>query len=324
MGSIYKFYVPDDQKNVICERGETNLIKINIKTTSHALVDPSTVSITITDPCGTALVTDVLMTRDATGEYSYYYDIAATAPYGEYEVTISTSSPTYINKYRDRYIILPWNAIQEVRRKAGITSKKSINDKDVALIILEAYEEILEQVYELRKLETFLCNPDDGKWIDGTNKIFQVKHSPIADYDGNGTVEGLATGTCEGDITLLWKDVDGNCHTGKVVVNDARCGKVTLTQSDDSALPSDLCWAKVTYHTEWSSFKLEILRKAVVYLAAYECLIRFTDLGGTTQADLNPNVVKYNVRRKTLSAKYISLLRLIKKPVVGSSMLPGK
>lgn len=325
MGSIYKFYVPKEQKNVICERGETNLIKINIKEeTSKTLVDPSTVSITITDPCGTALVTTVAMATSATGVYTYHYNIAADAPYGEYEVEIIASSPTYINKYKDRYIILPWNAIQEVRRKAGVSSKKAIDDKDIALIILEAYEEILNKVYELRKNETFLCNPDDGKWIDGTNKIFAVKHPPIADSNGDGQVSGKGELACGEDITLLWKDVDGDCHEGKVTVNESECGKVTLTKSDDSALPSDLCWAKVTYHSEWYAFDSSLLRKTVVYLAAYECLIRFTELGGTTQADLNPNVVKFNVRRKALEAKYKSILRLIRKPIVGGSMLPGK
>jgi hypothetical protein len=325
MGSIYKFYVPKEQKNVICERGETNLIKINIKDeTSKTLVDPSTVSISIYNPCLTKLVDEVLMTQDSTGVYSYYYDIPVDAAYGEYGIEIITSSPTYINRYRDRYIILPWNAIQEVRRKAGISSKKSINDKDIALIILEAYEEILNKVYELRKNETFLCNPDTGEWINGTNKVFAVKHSPIADSNGDGQVSGKGELTCGEDITLLWKDIDGDCHEGKVTVDESECGKVTLTQSDDSALPSDLCWAKVTYHSEWYAFDLALLKKTVVYLAAYECLIRFTELGGTTQADLNPNIIKFNVRRKALEAKYKSILRLIRKPVVGGSMLPGK
>jgi len=324
MGSIYKFYVPDEQNNVICERGETNLIKIKIKNTSNALVDPSTVSISISNPCSTKLVDEVLMAQDSTGIYSYYYNIAADAAYGEYEVEIVTSSPTYINRYRDRFILLPWNVTQEVRRKAGITSKKAIDDKDISLIILEAYEEILNKTYKLRKNETFLCNPDDGSWIDGTNKVFAVKNPPIADSNGDNEVTGKGELTCGEDITLLWKDADGDCHEGKVTVNNAECGKVTLTQSDDSALPADLCWAKVTYHSEWHAFDLSLLKKAVVYLAAYECLIRFTSLTGTTQADLNPNVVKFNVRRKSLEAKYKSILRLIRKPVVGSGMLPGK
>ena len=325
MGSIYKFYVPDEQKNVICERDETNKIKINIKDEDNAYIDPSSVSITITDPCGTVLVNEQAMNTDDTGVYYFYYDIAGDAPYGEYEIEILAIDATaHTNRYRDRYIILPWNVIQEVRRKAGITSKKSIDDKDISLVILEAYEEILSKVYKLRKNETFLCNPDTGDWINGTNKVFAVKNPPIADFNGDNEVTGKGELGCGEDITLLWKDADGDCHEGKVTVNNAECGNVTLTQDDDSALPSDLCWAKVTYHSEWHAFDLSLLKKTVVYLAAYECLIRFTSLTGTTQADLNPNVVKFNVRRKALQAKYKSILRLIRKPIVGGGMLPGK
>jgi len=325
MGSIYKFYVPDEQKNVICERAETNFIKINIKNESHVLVDPTSVSITIRSPCGTDLITAQAMSTSATGVYEYYYEIAADALYGEYEVEIIATSPSvYTNIYRDRYILLPWNATQEVRRKAGILSKKSVDDKDIALIILEAYEEILEEVYVLHENETFLCNPDDGKWVDGTNKVFAVKNPPIADYNGDGSVTGADGTSCISDITLLWKDADGDCHDGKVTVNESKCGNVTLTQDDDSALPADLQWATVTYRTEWRTFNEKILRKAVVYLAAYECLIKFTSLQGTTQADLNPNVIKFNVRRKSLQAKYKKLRRKIRRPIVGGGMLPGE
>ena len=325
MGSIYKFYVPDEQSNVICERDETNLIKIKIKNeTSTSLVDPNSVVITITDPCGTVLIDEQAMLSDDTGIYYFYYDIAGDAPFGEYEVEITAiDADAYVNRYRDRYIILPWNAIQEVRRKAGILSKKAIDDKDISLIILEAYEEVLKEIYVLHKNETFLCNPDDGSWIDGTNKVFQLKNYPVADSNGDGEVTGAGELGCGEDVTLLWKDADGDCHEGKVTVNNAECGNVTLTQDDDSALPADYKEATVTYYTQWRTFDQKILKKATVYLAAYECLIRFTDLQGTTQADLNPNVIKFNVRRKSLEAKYKKLRRLIRRPIVGGGMKPG-
>jgi len=325
MGSIYKFYVPDEQENVICERDETNLIKIKIKDDNHTLVDPSTVSITISDPCGTALISEQAMSNTGVGLYEYYYNIAADAVFGEYEVEIIATSPSlYVNRYKDRYILLPWNAIQEVRRKAGIISKKSINDKDIALIILEAYEEVLKEIYILHNKETFLCNPDDGTWIDGTNKIFQSKYFPIADSNGDGCVTGAGELSCGEDVTLLWKDADGDCHEGKVTVNDATCGKITLTQDDDSALPADYKSATITYYEQWKTFDASLLKKATIYLAAYECLIRFTNLQGTTQADLNPNVIKFNVRRKALQEKYKKLRHAIRRPIVGGGMLPGE
>ncbi len=309
----------------VYQREENYMHWITIRDRSNALYDPTSVSITITNPCGVLKVSAQAMTKNAPGDGVYYYSylIPVDAVYGEWDIKV-IATDTDKSIFKDKMYLLPWDAVDQVRELSGITSKKSISDDVIARIILESYTEILNKVYELRKNETFLCNPDTGAWIDGVNKIFQLKNPPIADYDGNGTVEGLLTGTCTGDISLIWKDVNSTCSVGKVTVNNAECGNVTLTQSDDSALPANLIWAKVTYHTEWYTFKEELLRKAVAYLAAYECLIRFTELKGTTQADLNPNVVKFNVRRKTLDAKYKKILRLIKKPIVGSSMLPGK
>jgi hypothetical protein len=308
----------------VYQREETYYHWITFRDRTKALHDPSSVSITITNPCGTVKVDAQGMTNDAPGVYYYPYDIPVDGVYGEWDVKVIAIDGTDTTIFPDKMYLLPWDAVDQVRELSGITSKKSVSDDTIARIIWEAYGETLDKVYELRKNETFLCNPNDGSWIDGTNKIFAVKNPPIADYNGDGAITGADGTTCDSDITLLWKDVNGDCHKGKVTVNESECGKITLTQDDDSALPANLIWAKVTYHTEWYTFKLELLRKAVAYLAAYECLIRFTELDKTTQADLNPNVIKFNVRRKTLDAKYKKILRLIKKPIVGSSMLPGK
>ena len=308
----------------VYQRGESYYHWITFRDRDNVLYTPTTILITITDPCGVVKVNGSAMVNDSIGVYYYAYDIPVDGVYGKWDVKVVATDGGDDSVFKDKIYLLPWDAVEQVRELSGITSKKSIDDDTIARIIWESYGEALEKVHKLRKNETFLCNPDTGDWIDGTNKVFKVKNSPIADYNGDGDVSGADGTNCTSDITLLWKDVDGNCHEGKVTVNEPECGKVTLTQSDDSALPSDLCWAKVTYHTEWYSFSTTLFRKAVSYLAAYECLIRFTELKGTTQADLNPNVVKFNVRRKTLQAKYTSIMRLIKKPVVSGGMLPGK
>jgi hypothetical protein len=308
----------------VYQRSEAFYHWITFRDRDNALHNPTTVVITITDPCGVVKVSGLAMTNDSTGVYYYVYDIPVDGVYGKWDVKVVATDGGDDSTFKDKMFLLPWDAVDQVRELSGITSKKSVDDDIIARIIWESYGEALSKVHKLRKNQTFLCNPDTGAWIDGTNKVFAVKSPPIADYNGDGVVTGADGTACDSDIILLWKDVDGNCHEGKVTVNESECGKITLTKSDDSALPSDLCWAKVTYHTEWHSFDVTLFRKAVSYLAAYECLIRFTELKGTTQADLNPNVVKFNVRRKTLVAKYKSILRLIKKPVVGSGMLPGK
>ena len=167
------------------------------------------------------------------------------------------------------------------------------------------------------------CNPDDGTWIDGVNKIFKLKSPPVADSNGDGQITGAGELACGEDVTLLWCDSDGDCHEGKVTVNESECGNVTLTQSDDNALPSGLKSATVTYHSEWYPFNTRLFRKAVSYLAAYEAAIRFTEIDKTTQADLSSSAIKFNAQRKELYRKYRDVLRLIKKPVVAGGMLPG-
>lgn len=308
----------------IYQREENYMHWITIRARDNILYDPDTVKITVTDPCGVVKVDALAMTNSSVGVYNYSYLIPVDGIYGEWDIKVVATDGTDDSIFKDKFYLLPWDAVDQVRELSGITSKKSISDDVIARIIWESYTEILDIAYELRKNESFKCNPDDGAWIDGVNKVFEIRNPPIADYNGDGAVTGEGELPCGGDITLIWKDADGTCYEGKVVVNNAECGNVTLTQDDDSALPTDACSARVTYHTEWRTFQVPLLRKATSYLAAYECLIRFTELKGTTQADLNPNVVKFNVRRKTLQAKYKKVLRMIKKPIVGGGMLPGK
>ena len=307
----------------VYQRSETYYHWITFRDRDNVAYDPSTVSITITNPCGVEKVTTAAMTQDATGVYYYPYNIPVDAVYGEWDIKVIASDVGESSIFKDKFYILPWDAVEQVRELSGITSKKSVSDDAIARIIWESYKEILDLVHKMRKNETFLCNPDTGDWINGTNKVFAVKNPPIADFNGDGTVTGDDGTNCDSDITLLWKDVDGDCHSGKVTVNESECGKVTLTQSDNSALPSDLKSARVTYWSEWYAFNVRLFRKAVSFLAAYECAIRFTELDKTTQADLSPSVIKFNAQRKSLQTKYKNVLRLIKKPIVGKAMLPG-
>lgn len=307
----------------IYQRSETYKPWVTFKDRVNALTNPSRVSITITDPCSVVSINSAPMVNDSTGVYNYPYPIPAAGTFGEWDVKVVATDGGEVSIFKYKFYILPWDAVDQVRELSGITSKKSVNDTAIARIIWEAYKEILELVYKLRDNETFLCNPDTGDWIDGTNKVFAVKNPPIADYNGDGSVTGADGTACDSDITLLWKDVDGDCHEGKVTVNEAECGKITLTQSDDSALPNDLKSARITYHSEWYPFKERLFRKAVSYLAAYECIIRFTEIDKTTQADLSPSLIKMQMNKKGMYKKYEDVLRLIKRPVVGGAMLPG-
>lgn len=324
MGNFYNITTKYD--NAIYERGEANYYVVKIKDIDASThIDPSTVSLTIYDPCLAKKVSDIAMIKDTTGVYYYSYAIPADATYGMYEIEVTASSPTYTTKYKDKFFILPWNVIYDVKKYSGISSNKSISDHDIAAIIWEAYQEALDSVYESWHDDKPLCNPDDGSWFDGTNTTFATRHGSIADINGDGVVTGWGEISCGTDIDGWWKDVNGDCHRVNVTVNDAKCGKITITQTDGTAIPNSMQWVHLDYHTEWETYSEDLFKIAVSYLSAYKCIVRFRELTRSTMADLHSNKVTIlHSKSKTLWDEYRKILRKIMKPMIGGTMLPGE
>ncbi len=74
------------------DKGETVIITATIKDfDTSVLADPTTTVITITNPSGTALVTDQSMTQESAGVYTYDYTIPTTAVTGRFETKVSAS-----------------------------------------------------------------------------------------------------------------------------------------------------------------------------------------------------------------------------------------
>jgi uncharacterized protein YfaS (alpha-2-macroglobulin family) len=72
---------------MIFQRNETVICSITVKTAAGVLTDPITsVTITITNPAGTAIVTSANMTKDSTGTYHYDYNPVVDAALGNYDV----------------------------------------------------------------------------------------------------------------------------------------------------------------------------------------------------------------------------------------------
>ncbi len=61
----------------------------------EALVDATSVSITIKDPDGTLVVDDVAMTKNSTGMYEYFYTPATTAILGNYQIECDILDGSY-------------------------------------------------------------------------------------------------------------------------------------------------------------------------------------------------------------------------------------
>ena len=76
--------------------GCTVRIHTEIYDADNALVAPATsVLVTITDPTGTAAVTDGVMSTAVTGIYDYYYTTTVDTKYGEWRYVITSLDTSY-------------------------------------------------------------------------------------------------------------------------------------------------------------------------------------------------------------------------------------
>ena len=320
MGSFYKNFLIDE--NSIYEQGETNYIKIRVKDfTVNNLISPSTVSISIYDPCGIPIISLVSMVSLSIGNYAYAFSIPNNASFGEYEIKVTETSPTYTTIFKDKFYILPWNAIYDVRRITGITSKKSISDHDFANVILEAYYEALEDVYESHndcKLKMNLYS--FCEYINGTNVSFETCNSPLADHDGDGFIYGYGQSSCATDIGVIYKDENGDCHQAWVKVIEPLCGKIEVTTDGITPLPSTTQWVHPYYWVEYETYNSALFKKAVCYLAAYKCILRFQELDKATQADLESNRRMLNDHADRIWKEYRNIMRMISRPNIGGCM----
>ena len=298
------------------ELNETYINWTKIRTRDKVMVDADTITITITDSCGTEVVSAQAMTNEATGEYSYAYDIPKDAQYGIYDVIVTaTSVDKSVSKFRDSFIILPWDITTFIRRISGIKEEKTIGDDDIAMIAWESYKEVLDDVYEKVDMERPLTDPSTGVGFDGTNTSFQTKQYPIADHNGDGSVTGKGELTCGEDAYFYWKDSNYSLQEGKIKIDKERNGEVTLTQSDDSPVPNTATACYVTYWIEYETFDSTLLKKAVAYHAAHEIMLQFSNLDKATLADLETNKPIILATPNRMLKKYKTIRDRIRKPV---------
>ena len=82
------------------DRGTAIYLKATLKDVTGALVDPTSITISIADSAGAAKVTDAAMTKTLLGEYFYIWQSAEVDPVGGCTVTIKAVKDGYtsINK----------------------------------------------------------------------------------------------------------------------------------------------------------------------------------------------------------------------------------
>ena len=295
---------------VVYSRGESYIQKITIRDENNNLYDPDNVTWTIVNPKGTAVVEDSAMTKVSTGVYKASYDIPSNAPYGEYKVTIKmviTDSSTTIKE--DEFFVLPIR-LEEVKQISGIVDENSISDKDFSQLLWHAYQIALKEAFIKHYDEEPKGNPDTGVWLDGSNKTFQVRHPPIADVNGDGTVDG-------DDLVGIYVDEDYNVHTLVCDVVNAREGIITLEQSDGSAIPNTAKKVRVDYYQQPDRWDEDIFRKAVIYLASHLAQMRLKEPSKITIADLTSNRTLLEERQTEFLDMYKRLMRRLSGGVFG-------
>ena len=89
--------------------GETIDFRIEIRNKEGVLVNPTTsITISIWDSANSLKINVFAMTQDdgLTGKYHYYYTTPATGPTGEWRVTYTATSGSYVTKKRDRFAVI--------------------------------------------------------------------------------------------------------------------------------------------------------------------------------------------------------------------------
>lgn len=303
-------------------RGDNYLEHITIRDNlTKAVSTPSSVKIQIDDECSNNILASTDMTSLGSGVYSYDYAISATARYGKYKITISTT--TYTQKEVFYYYVFPWDVEDEVRMLSGVGQNKSISDYALNEIIWEAYQEASKECYEyyhdVTPRQCWTSCSGYNYCINGSNTTFFVSQY-IADYDGDGVVKGYGEQSCGTDVDAYWKDCDGYCHQSLVTVNDADCGRLTITQLDKTAIPSTAKGVYISYWRQSGSFDLDLLRIAVMYLAAHKMILRFGELERATSADLTTaQNIKY-VDPMRMWNNYKKILKIIGIPNIGGAV----
>lgn len=316
----------------IYERGETYTHTAEFKDGDGTLYYPDSVKLTIKSPCGTVLVNEQSMTSNAAGIYSRGYQLLDTAIYGEYSVSVESVYSSATNIDTDKFFIMPWNIVDEIRTYSGQSIKK-ISDDDLSLYAWNAFKETMQRISEYHFHEK-LCECINGacccdsniECACGCNGIspicsdgYQLKQTPIMDFQFDGNVHGCecddTAEECHNDICGIWVDNNGLCSNISVEVIDETCGHIKVYKDDCvTAIPADNQGIFVNYHSTWKSYNSQLFKKAVIYLAVYELALQFNLSSKKVSGCDERGKVSFTDR---IWNRYQSIVESISRPMIG-------
>ena len=215
---------------------------------------------------------------------------------------------------------MPWNAEGKVRAISGVGQAKVISDDDINLLILQAYKEAKEQVYDFhckeRPKQCWSSCSGYNYCINGSNTTFFI-NPDVGDHDGDGLVTGYGEQSCGTDVDGYYRDCNGMMKQVRITVDSAANGRLTVTRQGGSAIPSTAKGLYISYYTEACNYSESLFRDAVLYLASHKCILRFGELERASSADLAPSQnVKY-VNPKRMYKYYRKIMRQISTVNIG-------
>jgi hypothetical protein len=249
---------------------------------------------TITNPDGTSSLPINLVESD--GEYTTDWAVPDDAEYGIYTVTIETEKDGISSVFENFFVILPWDITSQIRSISGIKQVNDINDRDLSLIAWNAYIEakddafakiIDEKITRINSSGTFFC---ENQWV-------------MEDYLDSG----------EEAVSGYWKGVGCNCRE-RIMADD-----ITLIDAEEGEMNVGNirgCGLFISYKIQSQNFSDALFRKAIVYLASHDIILRFHELDKATVADLNSNSPLIIANPNRMREKYKQVMKKIKYKVV--------
>jgi hypothetical protein len=256
------------------QRGETYIQQRKFRENGTP-TDVTNVEMHIFYPCSTGSAEADISHVD-TGVYQGNWCIPSDATYGEYIVEITATSATEVTKFVDSFIILPWNITQHIRSTSGIKECNDIDNDDIAFIAWNAYLEARDDIFKTHFHEP--VKQGTGHMF-GCDDIYYIRPHIVTEH--------LACG--ELAVTGHYIDTCKQMHQVTVNVLDAFNGEVEILDEYGETLPCNTCNVYLTYKTSSPNYTEHLFKKAIIYLAAHEIVIRFNEIDKATLADLQSN-----------------------------------
>jgi len=260
----------------LIQRGDTYYLDVKFREESTA-VTISSATMTILYPCSGS-DTASLVTTATTGRYESSWAIPSSATYGEYRISIEVSYESKTYKFESFFYVLPWNIVQQIRAVSGIKQSNDISDKDIAIIAWNSYIEAKEDCF--KRIYNERIQIDGYHLVNESNKTFYARKMHL--------VSGHTI--CDEDaIKGHYKTPNNDIEDLTISITDAEIGKLSIADKDGNALDGTDCNMMYSYRIQSPGFKEQVFKKAVVYLASHEIVLRFNELDKATLADIQSN-----------------------------------